>query len=112
MTCEACSFDEDQSGSLFRSSFRVLNLEKERINNVLKTYRFGDGSFRRKCSVECKSAHWKAKNFNLFQISFPSSSCPRYECNDQFSPQPFRLPLPMRLQSTMIEPSIVGAGKL
>jgi hypothetical protein len=45
MTCEACSFDEDQGGSLFRSSFRVLNLEKERINNVLKRYRFGDGRF-------------------------------------------------------------------
>jgi hypothetical protein len=60
MLTGACSFDEDQSGSLFRSSFRVLNLEKERINeeaegkqrqteswhtfqNVLKTYLFGDG---------------------------------------------------------------------
>src|SRR5271166_2174621 len=49
-----------------------------------------------------------AQHSNLFQISFPSGSCPRYECNDQLSPQPFRLPLPMRLQSTMIEPSTVG----
>jgi hypothetical protein len=45
---------------------------------------------------------------NLFSFQL----IPRYECNDQLSPQPFRLPLPMRLQSTMIEPSIVGVGKL
>jgi hypothetical protein len=45
---------------------------------------------------------------NLFSFQL----IPRYECNDQLSPQPFRLPLPMRLQSTMIEPSIVGMGKL
>ena len=98
---------------MFSGRASALGFDALRVGNSLLQLHFGLRKGNKPATEEygCERSN-PSDCFNLFQISFPSSSCPRYECNDQLSPQPFRLPLPMRLQSTMIEPSIVGVGKL
>src|ERR1700732_1030585 len=61
------SFSTGGTSSCSQASIVVWKTTANRrlahLQNVLKTYRLRRWSLSRECSAECKSEHWKAKNF-------------------------------------------------